>query len=52
MSLKGTRPKKRDKNVTITYFDLFSKNIKIEKYTLFDARIIQHEVDHLLGKLI
>lgn len=52
MSKKGKKIKKRDKNVTIIYFDIFDKRIKKEKYTGFDSRIIQHEMDHLKGKLI
>lgn len=54
MSLKGKKPKlkKRDKNVIITYFDIEDKTEKTEKYFNYDARIIQHEFDHLKGILI
>lgn len=54
LSLAGRKPKlkKRDKNVTITYFDPLDQTIKIEKYFGRDAQIIQHEFDHLRGILI
>ena len=54
MSLQGKKPKmkKRDKNVIITYFDPVDQIDKTEKYFGYDARIIQHEYDHLQGKLI
>lgn len=54
MSLIGRKPKlkKRDKNVIITYFDPSDQQIKTEKYFSSDARIIQHECDHLKGILI
>jgi peptide deformylase len=54
MSLVGRKPKlkKRDKNVTITYWDPLDRTIKTEKYFGFDARAIQHECDHLKGILI
>jgi len=54
MSLKGRKAKikKRDKNVIITYFDPKDQIDKTEKYFGYDARIIQHEFDHLQGKLI
>ena len=53
LSLKNRKPiiKKRDKNVTIEYMDL-DGNMNKEKHTLLVARTIQHEYDHLLGKLI
>jgi peptide deformylase len=54
MSLAGRKPKakKRDKNVTVTYWDISGEGSKTEKFFGSDARIIQHEFDHLLGKLI
>ncbi len=54
MSLAGRKPKpkKRDKNVTITYWDPLDRAIKTEKYFGYDARAIQHECDHLRGILI
>lgn len=54
MSLTGRKPKlkKRDKNVIIKYFDPSDQQIKTEKYFGSDARIIQHEYDHLKGILI
>jgi peptide deformylase len=54
MSLAGRKPrlKKRDKNVIITYLDPADFEKKTEKYYSSDARIIQHECDHLKGILI
>ncbi len=54
MSLDGRKPKlkKRDKNVIITYIDPVDLTEKTEKYFSSDARIIQHEFDHLKGILI
>lgn len=54
MSLIGRKPKlkKRDKNVIITYLDPEGLAEKTEKYFGSDARIIQHEYDHLKGILI
>lgn len=52
MSMRGERIKKRDKNITVTYFDFHDDKVKTEKYTGMDSRIIQHEMDHLNGKLI
>ncbi len=54
MSLAGRKPrlKKRDKNVIITYIDPADFTEKTEKYYSSDARIIQHEYDHLKGILI
>jgi len=54
MSLKGKKPKhkKRDKNVIVTYWNHEENEDRTEKYFGFDARVIQHEFDHLLGKLI
>ncbi len=54
MSLDGRKPKlkKRDKNVIITYIDPVDLTEKTEKYFSSDARIIQHECDHLKGILI
>jgi peptide deformylase len=54
MSLTGRKPKlkKRDKNVIITYLDPANFEEKTEKYFGSDARIIQHEYDHLKGILI
>lgn len=42
---------KRDKNVTITYFDVSGEE-HVEKYTMRQARVIQHEYDHLLGRVV
>jgi peptide deformylase len=54
MSFDGRKPKikKRDKNVIIKYWSVLDRGEKTEKYFGFDARVIQHEYDHLLGKLI
>jgi peptide deformylase len=54
MSLAGRKPKlkRRDKNVIITYIDPVDLTEKTEKYFSSDARIIQHECDHLKGILI
>jgi len=54
MSLKGKKPKmkKRDKNVIITYWDPATQLEATEKYFGYDARTIQHEMDHLNGILI
>lgn len=51
MSLEGTRKAKRYEWVEVVYFD---RNMKSRKalITDFPAIIIQHEMDHLIGKLI
>lgn len=53
LSRAGKKPKKvkRDKNVTIIYFDIHGE-CYTDKYTLMEARIIQHEYDHILGKIV
>ena len=42
---------RRDKKVTVNYIDI--DGLKVErKFTKFNARVVQHEIDHLDGKYI
>jgi peptide deformylase len=55
MSRLGKKPKrvKRDKNVTISFYKKTDGwNLVTEKYTGVIAQIIQHEMDHINGKII
>lgn len=51
LSLDGERPCVRYKKIKVQYFDLNFK-IRIKTYTDYTAEIIQHEIDHLFGKII
>lgn len=51
LSLNGVRPTDRYEEITVEYEDMSFKKHK-EKFTGFTAQIIQHEVDHLSGKII
>ena len=51
LSLEGERTVKRSKSVMVTYQDKSGKKLT-KTFTGFIATIIQHEVDHLNGKLI
>ena len=51
LSLEGERTVKRSKSVMVTYQDISGKKLT-KTFTGFIATIIQHEVDHLNGKLI
>jgi len=42
---------KRQSRIRVSFLDRYGKEQK-EIFSGFDARIIQHEVDHLNGKLI
>ena len=44
--------KRRSVKIKIEYYDWEVKEIKKEKFVGFDARVIQHEIDHLNGILI
>ena len=51
LSLDGTRNTIRFKNIIVEYCDeKFNK--KTKPFKDFEAQIIQHEVDHLFGKII
>jgi peptide deformylase len=51
LSLEGVRPCLRYKKIKVEYLnESFQKRIKT--YTDFTAQIIQHEYDHLLGRII
>jgi peptide deformylase len=41
----------RKREVTVKYQDE-DFNVRIEKFTGLEARVIQHEIDHIKGKLI
>ena len=43
---------RRHKWITIKYFDMFSEVIVTRKFKKFEARVVQHELDHLKGKTI
>lgn len=51
LSLQGARSTTRFRKIQVTYFD---ENFKIKTKTFkgFEAQIIQHEIDHLFGKII
>lgn len=51
LSLKGTRKTMRYKSVTVEYLDVKMRKQK-ESFSGFAAQIIQHELDHLEGKII
>ena len=51
LSLDGERETVRYENIEVEYFDANWKKHK-EKYSGFTAQIIQHEMDHLEGKII
>lgn len=51
LSLEGERTVKRHKSVMVNYQDVSGKKLT-KTFTGFIATIIQHEVDHLNGKLI
>lgn len=51
MSLEGERPVQRYKEIEVSYQDL-GMQAHQQTFTDFTAEIIQHEVDHCLGKLI
>lgn len=54
LSLPGMDPikKRRSVKVKIEYWDPETKTIKIEVFRAFEARVVQHEMDHLNGVLI
>lgn len=52
LSLEGERTVKRHKSIMVNYLDAFSGKKVTKTFTGFVATIIQHEVDHLNGKLI
>ena len=51
LSLDGKREVLRYNAITVIYTDEYGK-AKKESYIGFDACVIQHEIDHLNGKLI
>ena len=51
LSLSGERKTTRYKEIEVEFQDMDFKNQTL-KFTGFPAQIIQHEVDHLAGKLI
>jgi peptide deformylase len=51
LSLEGERTVKRHQSVMVNYQDVSGKKLT-KTFTGFIATIIQHEVDHLNGKLI
>ena len=51
LSLSGERKTVRYKEIEVEFQDMDFKNQTL-KFTGFPAQIIQHEVDHLAGKLI
>ncbi len=51
LSLSGERKTERFENITVEYYD-FSWKKQVRKLTGFAAEIVQHEVDHLSGKII
>lgn len=51
LSLEGERTVKRHQSIMINYQDITGKKLT-KTFSGFTATIIQHEVDHLYGKLI
>lgn len=51
LSLDGVRKTKRYKNIEVEYTDTNWKHQKI-RLSGWTAQIVQHEVDHLLGRVI
>ena len=52
LSIPGERIRiPRRKNIIVKYQDLFGKT-QVKKFSGMDARVIQHEIDHLNGVLI
>lgn len=51
LSLNGTRPVERFEDITVEYQDMTWKKQK-KQFSGWTAQIIQHEVDHLSGKII
>ena len=51
LSLDGTRKTTRYRNIKVKFKDMEFKT-QIRSYSGFTAEIIQHEIDHLKGKII
>ena len=51
LSLDGTRKTTRYKKIKVQFYDKNFK-IKIKTFNDFEAQIVQHEMDHLYGKII
>lgn len=51
LSLDGTRKTTRYKDIEVEYEDIYFKKQK-QKFSGFPAQIVQHEMDHLEGKII
>lgn len=51
LSLEGVRPTTRYQNVEVEYYDFAWKKQK-QKLTGWTAQILQHEMDHLDGRII
>jgi len=54
LSLPGMRPVKvrRHKRIKVTFLDPTTRTVVTRKFAGFDARVFQHEFDHLNGVLI
>lgn len=53
LSFPGKRTKKRrHKWITLGYIDYLNQQITVRKFKDMEARIIQHELDHLKGVLM
>ena len=53
LSLPGVMVRvRRPKMVWVTYYDAAGKLYESKKFKRRDARVVQHEMDHLSGKLI
>lgn len=51
LSLEGVRTVKRWNTVEVVYFDT-KLRVRKQVFTGFSATVVQHEIDHLNGKLI
>ena len=51
LSLEGVRPTSRYQNIEVEYLDFNWKKQRV-KLTGWTAQICQHEIDHLMGRII
>lgn len=51
LSLEGVRKTDRYQEIEVEYFDFNWKKQKL-RFTDWSAQIVQHEIDHLFGKII
>ena len=52
LSVDGLYKIERSTSVTVEYYDIKQKALMRTRLDELDARVVQHEIDHLDGKLI